>query len=325
MKKYFYSAAIAAFITASPAFAQDAPKGQQSQDQKAAQGTKQATSGEHSLAETAAHNSAAEVALGSLAVERANNYRVEHFGEMMHMHHGSALLELMRLAQDNESLSLPVMPTEEQSQEIQRLQKLSGEEFEEAYFEHQVQAHQRAVKVFEQGAEAAETEKLRQFFQTGLPIMRTHLQMAQDYQGMVGNAQTTADSTGGAAKDDAGDAERVQVTVELEGSQQVPPVETDATGKTEVAFDPEKRMLTWTLSYSGLSSEATGGHFHGPAEPGETAPPVVPIEEVASGSDGSAELTEEQAEQLMAGKWYVNVHTTKNPGGEIRGQVRPKQ
>jgi hypothetical protein len=52
---------------------------------------------------------------------------------------------------------------------------------------------------------------------------------------------------------------------------------------------------------------------------------VVPIEEFASGSEGSAELTQEQAEQLMAGKWYVNVHTANNPAGEIRGQVVPSQ
>ena len=141
----------------------------------------------------------------------------------------------------------------------------------------------------------------------------------------TGSGATAADTTGGAANAGANNAERVQVAVELEGSQQVPPVETDATGETEVAFDPEKRMLTWTLSYSGLSGEATAAHFHGPADPGETAPPVVPSEEIASGSDGSAELTEEQAEQLMAGKWYVNVHTTKYPDGEIRGQVRPNQ
>jgi hypothetical protein len=116
-------------------------------------------------------------------------------------------------------------------------------------------------------------------------------------------------------------AEMMETTVELEGSQEVPPVETSATGEAEVTFDTDTRMLTWTLEYSGLSGDATAAHFHGPAEPGENAPPVVPIEEYASGSEGSAELTEEQATDLMEGEWYVNLHTAANPDGEIRGQV----
>jgi hypothetical protein len=37
--------------------------------------------------------------------------------------------------------------------------------------------------------------------------------------------------------------------------------------------------------------------------------------------NGSATLTDAQAADLMAGKWYVNVHTAENKGGEIRGQV----
>ena len=120
-------------------------------------------------------------------------------------------------------------------------------------------------------------------------------------------------------------AENVEIEVELKGSEEVPPVETSATGETDVEFDTETRMLSWDLNYSGLSSDATAAHFHGPADPGENAPPVVPIEEFASGSEGSAELTEEQAEQFMAGKWYINVHTANNPAGEIRGQVVPSQ
>lgn len=116
-------------------------------------------------------------------------------------------------------------------------------------------------------------------------------------------------------------AEEMKMMTELSGSEEVPPVETSATGMTDIMYNSENGMLTWTLEYSGLSGDATAAHFHGPADEGENAPPVVPIEEFASGSEGSAEITAEQAEQMMAGKWYVNVHTAANPGGEIRGQV----
>jgi hypothetical protein len=118
-------------------------------------------------------------------------------------------------------------------------------------------------------------------------------------------------------------AEKMTMDVELSGAQEVPPVETSATGTATVTFDSDTRMLSWELEYSGLSGDATAAHIHGPADEGENAPPVFPIKE-ASGSEGSEELTEEQAKLLMDGKMYINVHTAANPNGEIRGQVEPK-
>jgi len=116
-------------------------------------------------------------------------------------------------------------------------------------------------------------------------------------------------------------AEQMKFKADLSGGEEVPPVETSATGTTDVTYDTDTKKLTWTLEYSGLSGDATAAHFHGPADPGENAGPVVPISDVASGSQGEADLTDEQAADLQAGKWYVNVHTAANPNGEIRGQV----
>jgi len=116
-------------------------------------------------------------------------------------------------------------------------------------------------------------------------------------------------------------AEEMKFSAELKGSEEVPAVETSATGTTTATYDTATKKLSWTLEYTGLSSDATAAHFHGPAAPGENAAPVVPIPEFASGSEGSADLTDEQAADLQAGKWYVNVHSTNHPDGEIRGQA----
>ena len=62
-------------------------------------------------------------------------------------------------------------------------------------------------------------------------------------------------------------------------------------------------------------------HFHGPAEAGKNAGVVLPIAPAKSRMEGSATLTDAQAADLAAGKWYVNVHTAANKDGEIRGQV----
>ena len=95
-----------------------------------------------------------------------------------------------------------------------------------------------------------------------------------------------------------------------------------ATGTADIDYDPATKKLSWKLSYSGLTGNATAAHFHGPAEAGKNAGVAVAIPNAGkSPAEGSATLTDAQASDLAAGKYYVNVHTQANPGGEIRGQV----
>lgn len=86
------------------------------------------------------------------------------------------------------------------------------------------------------------------------------------------------------------------------------------------------KKFTYSVTYKGLSGPATAAHFHGPADPGANAPPVVPIpsDKLASPIKGDATLTDAQAADLAAGKWYFNVHTAAHGPGEIRGQVTKK-
>ena len=112
------------------------------------------------------------------------------------------------------------------------------------------------------------------------------------------------------------------MTARLSGASEVPAVVTDAQGTVQATFDPSSNLLTWTITYSGLSGPATGAHFHGPAMVGQNAGVVVPMSApLTSPIKGSATLTPSQAADLSAGKWYVNLHTAANPGGEARGQV----
>jgi len=115
--------------------------------------------------------------------------------------------------------------------------------------------------------------------------------------------------------------------VALSGTQQVPPVQTTATGTADLTYDPATRVLTWNLNYSGLSGPATMVHFHGPADAGKNGPPVIWLSPKGSPVQvpvkGEATLTPEQAQQFSAGEWYINVHTQDHQAGEIRGQVTP--
>jgi hypothetical protein len=109
------------------------------------------------------------------------------------------------------------------------------------------------------------------------------------------------------------------------GANEVPAVSTAATGSLTGNYNSTNNTISYTVNWTGLSANASNMHFHGPALAGASAPPAVNItgfSTTTSGSlTGTATLTDAQEEDLLAGKWYWNVHTSTNQNGEIRGQV----
>jgi hypothetical protein len=120
-------------------------------------------------------------------------------------------------------------------------------------------------------------------------------------------------------------AETVAYKAELTGSHEVPANDSKATGAAALTYDPASKLLTWKVTYSGLTGPAIGAHIHGPADPGTNAPVAIKFGKPDSPIDGSITLTDAQAADLKDGKFYINVHTAEHKGGEIRGQVVPAQ
>jgi hypothetical protein len=114
----------------------------------------------------------------------------------------------------------------------------------------------------------------------------------------------------------------------LLASSEVPQTTSSGRGEATLNYDRTRHRLSWTITYGGLSGSATGVELHGPALPGQTAPAVLAL--VPAGTpptsplQGAVTITPEQAADLLAGKWYVNLETVANPQGEIRGQILPK-
>jgi len=106
-------------------------------------------------------------------------------------------------------------------------------------------------------------------------------------------------------------------------AQEVPPVAGAASVKGTFTLNPATKELMWNVTYSGLSSEATAAHIHGPAAAGAHAGVVLNLAPngMKSPLEGKATLTDAQIADLQAGKYYLNVHTATNKGGEIRGQI----
>ncbi len=119
-------------------------------------------------------------------------------------------------------------------------------------------------------------------------------------------------------------AAMVELSGDLSGTHEVPPNASAAKGVAKATLDTSNNELTWTVSYSGLSAAPTAAHIHGPAAVGSNAGVVVGFKgALDSPFIGKAVLTAEQTQQLLDGKYYINLHTKEAPGGEVRAQLVP--
>lgn len=118
----------------------------------------------------------------------------------------------------------------------------------------------------------------------------------------------------------------VTLGAKLSGASEVPANASTGSGSLEATLDAQTNVLTWTIAYTGMTGAVKAGHFHGPAAAGANAGVALGLTGgLESPIKGSTTLTAAQAADLVAGKWYVNLHTAANPSGEVRGQVMPAQ
>ncbi len=110
--------------------------------------------------------------------------------------------------------------------------------------------------------------------------------------------------------------------VTLTGKDEVPAVETKATGKGTITIGADKSVKG---SVKTTNLMGTAAHIH-EAPPGKAGPPIITL--TKSGDDTwtvpeGSKLTDAQYEAFKAGNLYVNVHSAENKPGEIRGQLKP--
>ena len=110
-------------------------------------------------------------------------------------------------------------------------------------------------------------------------------------------------------------------TAKLDGAQEVPPVQTTATGIGSFVMDTAANTVTFHVEFSGLSSAETAAHIHGPAAVGVNAGILFPLPN-GSPKIGTIAISDADEATFLGGQTYVNVHSTLNPNGEIRGQIQ---
>lgn len=127
-----------------------------------------------------------EVELGTMAVQNASSQEVKDFGRRMIDDHSKANDELKSIAA-KENIPLTGTLKDENRDDVDKLSKLSGSDFDKEYMDMMVKDHKKDIKNFEDMAQNAQSPELKQFAQKTLPTLRQHLKMAQDIQDKMGN------------------------------------------------------------------------------------------------------------------------------------------
>jgi hypothetical protein len=134
---------------------------------------------------------------------------------------------------------------------------------------------------------------------------------------------------------DAGELRGQTIAVPTTQSFSALPLDTDqagvgptgGAGTISTAYDDASNTLTFCLQWSGLSGPVDSAHFHEapPGEPGDIVIGINSLPNFPSADTGTfvASVTVNEADEadLLAGLWYINLHTEDHPGGEIRGQL----
>jgi hypothetical protein len=121
----------------------------------------------------------------------------------------------------------------------------------------------------------------------------------------------------------------VKNTLELNGANEVPANTSKATGTADVSYNKDSKVLTYTVNYKDLTGKASMAHIHGTAPKGANAgvkkdlTPVLQKDMSGSFTDSvKIDASGISEDSLMQGFYYFNIHTPKNPGGEIRAQIQ---
>ena len=118
-----------------------------------------------------------------------------------------------------------------------------------------------------------------------------------------------------------GSAQAEDIELELTGAEEVPPVTSAGSGSGMISV-ADDGSVSGSVTTTGIMG--TAAHIHMGAM-GKNGPPVVTLTKTNDmyTVPANTKLTAEQLESFKQGNLYVNVHTAANPGGELRGQLKP--
>lgn len=162
----------------------------------ASQSTGKLSTSDRTFVHKAAEGGLAEVELGKLAAERASSQDVKQFGQRMVDDHTKANDQLKQVASE-EGITLPDKLSAKDEATKDRLEKLSGEQFDHAYMRDMVTDHTKDVTEFRTEAKAGKDASVKNFAQQTLPTLEDHLKQAKSIAPQTGKGRKATSSPSG--------------------------------------------------------------------------------------------------------------------------------
>ncbi|MBS3075628.1 CHRD domain-containing protein [Candidatus Pacearchaeota archaeon] len=113
----------------------------------------------------------------------------------------------------------------------------------------------------------------------------------------------------------------IRSSATLKESSEVPGTKSKSSGRAEFLIDTQSNRLLFNIVYFGLEGDETGAHIHGPASRRVNAPVLFTLPATQEFKSGVWNYPESLESDILNGKMYVNIHSTKYPNGKIRGQI----
>lgn len=162
---------------------------------------------DESFVKKASQGGLAEVKLGEIAQQRAQNPEVKEFAQHLVSEHQQANTELQQLAQ-TKGMTLESEVSGKHKQTVSRLEKTKPEEFDKKFMEVVVKEHKDNVKEFKKQAEKGKDADVKSWAEKTLPSLEKHLQMAQQLQKKVAKGGQGASGSGGSSADKSEKSEK---------------------------------------------------------------------------------------------------------------------
>ncbi|HUJ96219.1 MAG TPA: DUF4142 domain-containing protein [Terriglobales bacterium] len=133
----------------------------------------------------AAQINLAEIELGNLAEQKANDQAVKEFGKLMVQDHTQAQDKLKQLA-SKEDVTLPMQAGAQANELKQRLSSESGAQFDEMYIRHMLSGHKQAIATFENEVAQGKNSAIQNYAESCLPVIQDHIRVAENVAGKMG-------------------------------------------------------------------------------------------------------------------------------------------
>ena len=141
--------------------------------------------------EKAAVGGMAEVRMGKMAQQKGSSDQVKQFGARMVDDHSKANDELKKIA-SSKGITLPTDLDAKHKSKMEKMQKLSGAQFDRAYMDDKVADHKQDVAEFRKEANSGKDSDIKAFAAKTLPTLEDHLKMAQSTDAAVKGSKSAS-------------------------------------------------------------------------------------------------------------------------------------